>query len=141
LREAVLYDCRRYLDYKGDHAKVVPQWVEDWLTARTHAQDTTHFFHAPSLPLAYSSGKLGDWYPDLLDEQSGHLVNVQGEARMAARLVRAPFKGVCASSSRRSGSAMSEPNRRSDSLCGSLQYPTCRAVARRYCAAANVPSN
>jgi len=74
LVEAVLYDCRRYLDYKGDHAKVIPQWTEDWLIARTRADDATHFFHAPSLPFAYSSGKLGDWYPDLLDTQSGHLV-------------------------------------------------------------------
>src|SRR4029077_3705652 len=24
LLEAVLYDCRRYVDYKGDHAKVLP---------------------------------------------------------------------------------------------------------------------
>jgi hypothetical protein len=66
--------CHRYLDYKGEHAKVVPQWTEDWLIARTRAEDTTHFLHAPSLPFAYSSGKLGDWYPDLLDTQSGHLV-------------------------------------------------------------------
>ena len=28
----------------------------------------------PSLPFAYSSGKLGDWYPDLLDAKSGRLV-------------------------------------------------------------------
>jgi hypothetical protein len=74
LLEAVLYDCRRFLDYKGDHAKVLPQWVEDWLIARTRAEDTTHFFHIPSLPFAYSSGKLGDWYPDLLDTQAGRLV-------------------------------------------------------------------
>jgi hypothetical protein len=45
---------------KPDHAKVLPQWVENWLIARTRAEDTTHFFHAPSLPFAYSSGKLGD---------------------------------------------------------------------------------
>jgi hypothetical protein len=72
--EAVLYDCRRYLDYKGEHAKVVPEWVEQWLVARTRAEDTTHFLHVPSLPFAYSSGKLGDWYPDLLDEETGRLV-------------------------------------------------------------------
>lgn len=30
--------------------------------------------HIPSLVMAWSSGKLGDWYPDLLDEQSGRLV-------------------------------------------------------------------
>src|SRR5262249_22567364 len=74
LLETVLYDCRRYVDYKGDHAKVLPQWTEDWLIARTRAEDTAFFFHAPSLPFAYSSGKLGDWYPDLLDRKSGRLV-------------------------------------------------------------------
>jgi hypothetical protein len=74
LLEAVMYDCRRYVDYKGDHAKVLPQWAEDWVIARTKAEDTRHFFHAPSLPFAYSSGKLGDWYPDLLDLDSGRLV-------------------------------------------------------------------
>jgi hypothetical protein len=73
LLEAVLYDCRRYVDYKGRHAKVLPQWVEDWLIARTRAQDTAHFLHSPSLPFAYSSGKLGDWYPDLLDDDTGRL--------------------------------------------------------------------
>ena len=61
LLEAVLYDCRRFLDNKGIHARVVPQWVEDWLVARTRTEDTAHFFHVPSLPFAYSSGKLGDW--------------------------------------------------------------------------------
>lgn len=73
LLEAVLYDCRRYLDNKGIHAKVLPRWVEDWLLARTAAQDTEHFFHVPSLPFGYSSGKLGDWYPDLLDKDTGKL--------------------------------------------------------------------
>jgi hypothetical protein len=74
LLEAVLYDCRRYVNYKGIHAQVVPQWAEDWLIARTRAEDTTQFLHVPSLPFAYSSGKLGDWYPDLLDEETGKLV-------------------------------------------------------------------
>ena len=74
LLEAVFYDCQRYVDYKEDHAKVLPQWVEDWVIARTRTEDTAHFFHAPSLPFAYSSGKLGDWYPDLLDDETGRLV-------------------------------------------------------------------
>jgi hypothetical protein len=74
LLETVFYDCRRYVDYKGDHAKILPQWTEDWLIARTRAEDTAFFFHAPSLPFAYSSGKLGDWYPDLLDKKTGRLV-------------------------------------------------------------------
>jgi len=74
LLEAVLYDCRRYINSKGVHAQVVPQWVEDWLIARTRADDAAHFMHVPSLPFAYSSGKLGDRYPDLLDEESSRLV-------------------------------------------------------------------
>jgi len=74
LLEVVLYDCRRYADYKGAHAKLFPQWAEDWIIARTRAQDTSHFFHVPSLPFGWSSGKMGDWYPDLLDYQSGRLV-------------------------------------------------------------------
>lgn len=74
LMEAALYDCRRWLDNKGRHARVVPAWVEDWLIARTRAEDSLHFMHVPSLPFGYSSGKLGDWYPDLLDEASGRLV-------------------------------------------------------------------
>lgn len=74
LVEAVLYDCRRYADYKGDHARILPRWTEDWLIKRTMTEDTTHFLHVPSLPFAYSSGKLGDWYPDLLDRQTNSLV-------------------------------------------------------------------
>jgi hypothetical protein len=73
LLEAVFYDCRRYADYKEVHARVVPRWTEDWLIKRTLAEDTAHFLHVPSLPLAYTSGKLGDWYPDLLGEE-GHVV-------------------------------------------------------------------
>jgi len=61
------------VNYKGKHAKIIPQWTEDWLIARTRAEDTAHFFHAPSLPFAYCSGKLGDWYPDLLDESTGKM--------------------------------------------------------------------
>lgn len=64
LLEVVMYDCRRYIDYKGVHARAVPGWTEDWLKARTLAEDTRHFMHSPSLPFGYSSGKLGDWYPD-----------------------------------------------------------------------------
>jgi len=73
LLEAVLYDCRRHLDNKGRHARVVPRWVEEWLIARTRAEDTAQFMHVPSLPFGYSSGKLGDWYPDTLDERTGRL--------------------------------------------------------------------
>jgi hypothetical protein len=74
LLEASLYDCRRNVDYKGRHAKVISASAERWLLARTRAEDTLHYFHAPSLPFAYSSGKLGDWYPDVLDPATGKLV-------------------------------------------------------------------
>src|SRR5262249_39123542 len=60
--------------YKGDHSKVLPQWTEAWMIARTRAEDNAFFFHPPSLPFAYSSGQLGDWYPDLLDRKSVRLV-------------------------------------------------------------------
>jgi len=73
LLEAVFYDCRRYADYRGIHARLVPQRTEDWLVSRTLAQDTAHFVHVPSIPFAYTSGKLGDWYPDLLGPE-GHVV-------------------------------------------------------------------
>jgi len=73
LFEAAFYDCRRFADYKGIHARLVPQWTEDWIIRRTLAQDTAQFMHIPSLPFAYTSGKLGDWYPDLLGPQ-GHVV-------------------------------------------------------------------
>jgi hypothetical protein len=73
LLESPVYDCRRYVNYKGEHARILPQWTEDWLIARTLAEDTTHFFHAPSLPFSYVSGKLGDWYPDVLDESTGKM--------------------------------------------------------------------
>ncbi|MBO9695217.1 MAG: hypothetical protein J7499_03380 [Sphingopyxis sp.] len=73
LVEALFYDCRRFVDYKGAQAHVVPRWTEDWLVARTIAEDTRHLLHIPSLPFGYSSGKLGDWYPDKLDDATGRL--------------------------------------------------------------------
>ena len=66
LLEVLMYDCRRFADYKGIHARVVPRWTEDWLKSRTLKEDTHHLMHSPSLPFGYSSGKLGDWYPDAI---------------------------------------------------------------------------
>src|SRR5262249_2157158 len=74
LIEAVLYDCRRYLDDKGAHAKVLPSWVEDWILARTPAEATTHFCHAPSMPFGYTTGKAGEFYPDVFDDKLRRLV-------------------------------------------------------------------
>jgi len=74
LLEAVFYDCRRYANYKGNSATLLPEWTENWLIDRTKTEDTRHFMHCPSLPFVYSSGKLGDWYPDLLDKKANKLV-------------------------------------------------------------------
>jgi hypothetical protein len=74
LLEAVIYDCRRMIDYKGKHARVIPQAPEEWIINRTLAEDSLHFMHCPGMPFGYSSGKLGDWYPDNLNEDLGKLV-------------------------------------------------------------------
>jgi hypothetical protein len=62
------------VNYKGTQAQVLPQWCEDWIIRRTLAEDTSHVLHVPSLPFAYSSGKLGDWYPDVRDGEAARLV-------------------------------------------------------------------
>ncbi len=67
LLEANLYECRRNVNYKEKHAKVVSESVERWLIDRSLDEDTRHYFQAPSLALCYTSGKLGDWYPDVLN--------------------------------------------------------------------------
>jgi len=79
LLEVVMYDCRRFADSKGIHARAVPRWTEDWLKARTLAEDTHHFMHSPSLPFGYSSGKLGDWYPDVLNPDGQLVLNLPKE--------------------------------------------------------------
>ena len=69
LFEAVFYDCRRFADYKGAQGRLIPDWTEDWLIKRTLARDTLHFAHVPSVPFGYTTGKLGEWYPDSVGEQ------------------------------------------------------------------------
>jgi hypothetical protein len=65
LLETVFYDTKRYVSLDGDRAGMVPPSVEAWLLARTAAEDTTHFIHAPSTPFGWSAGKFGEWYPDM----------------------------------------------------------------------------
>lgn len=74
LLEAVLYDCRRYMDSRGAHARLVPRWVEDWIQLRTRTEDTTHFFHVPSVPFGYTTGQAGEFYPDVFDDKLRKLV-------------------------------------------------------------------
>lgn len=66
LFEAALYDCARFLTLKGHAAGLVPPVVEDWLIARTRAEDTHHFLQVPSLPVGWSAGKWREWYPDVV---------------------------------------------------------------------------
>jgi hypothetical protein len=68
LLEAVFYDTKRHATIAGDEAGMVPGDVEQWLLARTAADDTRHFFHVPSTPFGWSAGKFGEWYPDVVGE-------------------------------------------------------------------------
>lgn len=66
LFEAALYDCGRFLTLKGQAAGLVPPVVEDWLIARTQAEETHHFLQIPSHPIGWSAGKWREWYPDVV---------------------------------------------------------------------------
>ncbi|MBL8218389.1 MAG: alkaline phosphatase D family protein [Bryobacterales bacterium] len=69
LAELMIYDCRRHLALAGPSAGFVPQTTEEWLLARTRANDTRHLVHVPSIPFGWSAGKWGEWYADILDAQ------------------------------------------------------------------------
>ncbi|MBK7930666.1 MAG: alkaline phosphatase D family protein [Bryobacterales bacterium] len=68
LAEILLYDCRRYLTLRGPLAGFVAPEAEAWLLARMKAQETNHVVNLPSVPIGWSAGKWGDWYPDVLDD-------------------------------------------------------------------------
>jgi hypothetical protein len=85
LLEANLYDCGRYLSLSGSAAGLVPPDTEDWLRARTMAEDTRHYLHIPSHPAGWTAGKWREWYPDVLASEGGgdvvvstHGTNVSG---------------------------------------------------------------
>ncbi|MBM3737743.1 MAG: hypothetical protein FJW39_18340 [Acidobacteria bacterium] len=67
--ELLLYDCRRYQTLRGPHARLVPENVEAWLARRMKESDARHVVHVPSMPVAWSAGKWGEWYADVLDNQ------------------------------------------------------------------------
>ncbi|MFN7649575.1 MAG: alkaline phosphatase D family protein, partial [Acidobacteriota bacterium] len=69
LVELLLYDCRRFQSLKGPHADLVPENVENWLTRRMALSPARHVVNVPSMPIAWSAGKWGEWYPDVLDDQ------------------------------------------------------------------------
>jgi hypothetical protein len=95
LAEVLLYDVRRTMSL-GASAAFVDPTVEEWLLQRTGAPGPRHLVHAPSNPMGWSAGKWGEWYPDLLDEQSGRLTTAtpkpfwpEGWLQQHDRLVRA----------------------------------------------------
>jgi hypothetical protein len=68
LLECLLYDCRRYMTLKGPTAVFVDPQAEIWLGKRTAAEETEHLIHMPSVPLGWSAGKWGEWYPDVVQK-------------------------------------------------------------------------
>ena len=73
LAEILLYDVRRTMNLAGPNAVFVDSAVEDWLIERTRANETRHMVHEPSNPFGWSAGKWGEWYPDILDPDTGML--------------------------------------------------------------------
>ncbi len=67
LAEFLLYDCRRGMRLDGPTGVFVQREAEAWLAARMAAAETSHLIHVPSTPPAWSAGKWGEWYPDVLD--------------------------------------------------------------------------
>ena len=96
LAEILLYDVRRTVSLSGPNAVFIDRQVEGWLLERTAATDTRHLVHAPSNPFGWSAGKWGEWYPDVLDRESGELTTAvakgywqEGWLRQHDRLVEA----------------------------------------------------
>ena len=61
------------MNLAGPNAVFVDHQVERWLTDRTRSTEVRHLVHAPSNPFGWSAGKWGEWYPDILDPESGTL--------------------------------------------------------------------
>jgi hypothetical protein len=69
LLELLLWDCRRYLTLKNQVATFVPMEAERWIAARHAGSDARFVANVPSVPLVWTAGKWGEWYPDVLDDQ------------------------------------------------------------------------
>ena len=96
LAEVLLYDVRRTMNLGGPNAVFVDRQVEKWLIDRTGSTDVRHLAHVPSNPFGWSAGKWGEWYPDVLDAESGILTTKiekpywqQGWLKQHDRLVHA----------------------------------------------------
>jgi hypothetical protein len=66
LLEALLYDCKGFMQLGGDRAGLVPDAVESWLHARMADSDAAQVIHFPSNPPGWTAGKYAEWYPDVL---------------------------------------------------------------------------
>ncbi|MDP6094729.1 MAG: hypothetical protein QGG67_01845 [Gammaproteobacteria bacterium] len=73
LAEILMYDVRRTLNVGDLNAVFIDRAVEQWLNNRTASRDTRHLVHVPSNPPGWSAGKWGEWYPDVLDPETGTL--------------------------------------------------------------------
>ena len=73
LLEMLLYSVRRTMTMAGPSAVFLEDTVEAWLKARMAASDVAHVVNVPSNPPAWTAGKWGEWYPDVLTPE-GKLV-------------------------------------------------------------------
>ncbi len=80
LAEVLLYDVRRTVSLAGPNAVFIDRQVERWLLERTRATAVRHLVHAPSNPFGWSAGKWGEWYPDVLDRDTGELTTATAKA-------------------------------------------------------------
>jgi hypothetical protein len=76
LLELLLWDCRRYLTLKAEVATFVPIEAERWIERRVAESEARFVVNVPSVPIGWSAGKWGEWYPDVLDDQ-GRLTTEQ----------------------------------------------------------------
>lgn len=67
LAELLLFDCRRHQTLQGPGATLVPPSVEAWIADRWKTSPVRHVVNVPSMPIGWSAGKWGEWYPDVLD--------------------------------------------------------------------------
>jgi hypothetical protein len=71
LAELLMYDCRRGMTLTGPTATFVEPEAEKWLLDRMAHSDAAHVVNLPSIPIGWSAGKWGEWYPDM--ESDGKL--------------------------------------------------------------------
>ena len=69
LLELLLWDCRRYLTLKAEVATFVPMEAERWIAQRFAESDARFVVNVPSVPIGWTAGKWGEWYPDVLDDE------------------------------------------------------------------------